>query len=311
MSALAAGRGAGAVILAAVVVVIAALVPFVTGTYVTGIGLNLLMWLALTQSWIVLSGMAGYVSLGIVVFVGIGSYVMVLLWQAVPIWLAIPIAGAAAAGFAALVGIPVLRVRGPYFVILTFGLAEFVKYVVVNIEAVLGKFSRLVMGAPDIVDLYLLMLTLAVLATGLTVYLGRTRFGSGLRAIRENEEAAETLGVPVARFKMIAFTLSAVIPGIVGAILVLRTGYFDPVQSFNPVVSFTVVTIAVIGGADDARGPLFGAAFLTLLSELLWANAPQVYMILLGILLIVFVLFIPGGVFEWIAARRRLADHAS
>src|SRR5690606_752383 len=115
VSALAAGRGAGAVILAAVVVVIAALVPFVTGTYVTGIGLNLLMWLALTQSWIVLSGMAGYVSLGIVVFVGIGSYVMVLLWQAVPIWLAIPIAGAAAAGFAALVGIPVLRVRGPYF----------------------------------------------------------------------------------------------------------------------------------------------------------------------------------------------------
>jgi branched-chain amino acid transport system permease protein len=301
----------GPAILAVVAVALAALVPFVAGTYATGIGLNLLMWLALTQSWVVLSGMAGYVSLGIVVFVGIGSYTMVLLWQVVPLWLAIPLAGAAAAGFAALVGTPVLRVRGPYFVILTFGLAEFVKYVVINIEATLGKFSRLLMGAPDIADLYLLMLALAVLATGLTVYLGRTRFGSGLRAIRENEEAAETLGVPVARFKMIAFTLSALIPGVVGAILILRTGYFDPVQSFNPVVSFTVVTVAVIGGADDARGPLFGAAFLTLLSELLWANAPQVYMILLGILLIVFVLFVPGGVFNWIAARRRVADHAS
>jgi branched-chain amino acid transport system permease protein len=77
------------------------------------------------------------------------------------------------------------------------------------------------------------------------------------------------------------------------------------------VVSFTVVTIAVIGGADDARGPLFGAVFLTLLSELLWANAPQVYMILLGVMLIVFVLFVPRGVFAWLAERRRVADHAS
>jgi branched-chain amino acid transport system permease protein len=298
-------------ILAAAAIVLAALLPFVSDPYIVGVGFNLLMWLALTQSWVVLSGMAGYVSLGIVVFVGIGSYTMVLLWQSVPLWLGIPVAGVAAAGFAALVGTPVLRVRGPYFVILTFGLAEFVKYVVVNIEATLGKFSRLLMGAPDLTDLYLVMLVLAVAATAVTVFLGRTRFGSGLRAIRENEEAAETLGVPVARFKMIAFTLSAAIPGVVGAVLVLRTGYFDPVQSFNPVVSFTVVTTAVIGGADDARGPLFGAAFLTLLSELLWANAPQVYMILLGVLLIVFVLFVPRGIFTWFAERRRVADHAS
>jgi branched-chain amino acid transport system permease protein len=297
--------------LSAVVIAVAAALPFLSGDYVMGVGFNLLMWLALTQSWVVLSGMAGYVSLGIVVFVGLGSYTMVLLWQSVPLWLGIPAAGLGAAAFAALVGTPVLRVRGPYFVILTFGLAEFVKFVVVNIEATLGKFSRLLMGAPDLTDLYLIMLALAVAATAITVWLGRSRFGSGLRAIRENEEAAETLGVPAARFKMIAFTLSAAIPGIVGALLVLRTGYFDPVQSFNPVVSFTVVTIAVIGGADDARGPLFGAVFLTLLSELLWANAPQVYMILLGVMLIVFVLFVPRGVFAWLAERRRVADHAS
>jgi branched-chain amino acid transport system permease protein len=298
-------------VLSAAALAVAAALPFAADDYVMGVGFNLLMWLALTQSWIVLSGMAGYVSLGIVVFVGLGSYTMVLLWQSVPLWLGIPAAGLGAAAFAALVGTPVLRVRGPYFVILTFGLAEFVKYVVVNIEATLGKFSRLLMGAPDLTDLYLIMLALAAAATALAVWLGRSRFGSGLRSIRENEEAAETLGVPAARFKMIAFTLSAAIPGVVGALLVLRTGYFDPVQSFNPVVSFTVVTIAVIGGADDARGPLFGAVFLTLLSELLWANAPQLYMILLGVMLIVFVLFVPRGVFALLAERRRGADHAS
>jgi branched-chain amino acid transport system permease protein len=76
----------------------------------------------------------------------------------------------------------------------------------------------------------------------------------------------------------------------------LRTAYFEPAQAFDPTVSFTIVTMAVVGGSDDARGPLLGAAFFTLLSEILWARLPEVYMIALGILLILFVLFIPQGI---------------
>ncbi|MDH3233596.1 MAG: hypothetical protein OEQ29_08705, partial [Alphaproteobacteria bacterium] len=101
---------------------------------------------------------------------------------------------------------------------------------------------------------------------------------------------------PVARYKIFGFVLSAVIPGAVGAVLILRTGYFEASQAFNPIVSFTVVTMAIIGGSDDARGPVFGAAFLVLMSELLWANLPQLYMIILGSLLVGFVLFAPNGI---------------
>ena len=282
-----------------------ALAPWIVGDYLVGVGLSLLMWIALTESWVVLSGMTGYISLGHVVFFGIGGYVLVLLRPDLPLWLVIPMAGAAACLFALLIGYPVLRVRGPYFVILTYGLSELVKFVVINIEAALGKFGRLLLGAPSTSDLYEVMLVLALVAAALAFVVRRSRFGTGLRAIREDEAAAETTGVPAARFKLIAFALSAAVPGMVGAVMALRSSYFEPAQAFSPTVSFTIVTMAIIGGSDDAPGPLLGAAFLVILSELLWANLPEIYMILVGILLIGFVLLAPEGIYGRLLAGRR------
>jgi len=272
-----------------------AALPLMAGDYFVGVALWLLMYVALTQSWTVLSGMTGYVSLGHVVFYGLGGYVAALAWGALPLIAIVPLAGLAAFLLAVLIGLPVLRVRGPYFVILTFGVAELVKHVVVAIEGWLGKFSRVLFGAPDMITLFYIMLALAAAATALTASVRASRFGHGLLAIRENEEAAETVGVPSVRFKLLAFGLSALVPGMVGSVMVLRSTYFEPQQLFDPVISFTIVTMAVVGGSDDVKGPLLGAAGFVLLSELLWANAPQVYMILLGLLLIVFVLFMPEG----------------
>jgi branched-chain amino acid transport system permease protein len=287
------------VTLAALAAVLA-LLPSLSSGYVVGVGLSILGWIAMAQSWVVLSGMAGYLSLGHVVFYGIGAYATVLCFGSLPLWLVVPLAGLAAAAFATLVGYPVLRVRGPYFVMLTYGVAELVKYIVVNIEAALNKFGRLMMGAPDIDALYYVMLGLAAAGCLLTWAVRRSRFGYGLRAIREDESAAETMGVPVARYKLYAYVLSAALPGMVGAVLALRTTYFEPLQAFTPAISFTIVTMAVIGGSDDARGPIVGALFLGLLSELLWANAPEVYMILLGLVLIGFVLLAPAGICGWL-----------
>lgn len=280
-----------------------ALLPFLAGDYLLGVGFSLLGWVALAQSWIVLSGMTGYISLGHAVFYGIGAYVAVLGFGAAPLWLTIPAAGTAAGLFALLAGYPAMRVRGPYFVMLTYGLSELVKFGVVNIEAALGKFGRLLLGAPDLPTLYAILWVLAAAASALAWSVRRSRFGDGLRAIREDEQAAETLGVPAARFKLLAFTLSAIVPGMVGAVMVLRSSYFEPLQVFSPVVSFSVVTMAIIGGSDDAPGPILGALFLVILSELLWANAPEIYMILLGLLLMAFVLFAPEGIYGRIARR--------
>lgn len=276
--------------------VLLALPPFFLGPYYLGVGLAMFAWIALAQSWVLLSGMTGYISLGHAMFYGLGGYLTVLTWQSWPLWISLPAAGALAAFVALILGWPVLRVRGPYFVILTYGLAELVKFIVIDIEAKLGKFGRLLMGAPPLETLYWLMLALALVATLLTWWVRRSRFGAGLRAIRENEEAAETLGVPVVRFKLFAFAASAFIPGMVGGLMALRTAYFEPFQAFSPVTSFTIVVIALIGGSDDAPGPILGALFLIVLQELLWTNAPELYLIILGLVLIGFVLFVPDGV---------------
>ncbi len=265
--------------------------------YAVSIGLTLLMWVALVQSWAAFSGLSGYISLGHAVFYGVGAYVMVVSWQVLPIWLGVILAGLAAGTIAFLLGWPSLRVRGPYFVILTFGLAEFVKYVVVAIEAALGRSGRLLIGTPSLRELFGAMLLLAATSTIILYVLRRSRLGAGLLAVREDEIAAEAIGVNTARTKLAVFGLSAVIPGMVGALMSLRFTYFEPMQSFSPVTSFTIVTIAVLGGSDDIPGPLLGAAFLVALSELLWARAPELYMIILGVLLVGFVLFAPEGIY--------------
>ncbi len=291
-----------------VLVLMAIILPGFVDAYSLTVALTLCMWIALTQSWAILSGMTGYISLGHVVFYGLGAYTVVVTWQTIPLFIAIPLAGLFAGLFAFTIGTPVLRVRGPYFVILTFGIAELVKFVVVNVEVGMGKASRLLFGAPGTEEIYYAMLFLAVVATVLTWALKRSRFGQGLVAIREDEAAAETIGIPVARYKAIAFTISAVIPGMVGGLMALRSTYFETLQVFNPLVSFTIVTMAIIGGSDDARGPILGAGMMVILSELLWANAPQLYMIILGVLLIAFVLTMPYGIVGYISEKSRRAS---
>ena len=290
----------------AATLVIAALgaLPFSGNDYIVGIGLTVLMWVALTQSWCVLSQLTGYVSLGHVVFYGLGAYLVVITWQHWPLWTAILAGGLAGMVFAALVGMPVLRVRGPYFVILTFGLAELVKYSILAIESGSGMAARILFGAPDLVVVYYAMFALAVAAVLLLTWVGRSRFGHGLRSLRENEEAAETLGVPVARYKLTAFVLSAAIPGMVGGVMARRSTYFMVGQVFDPMISVTVIAMALLGGGDDARGPLLGVLFLAILSEMLWASAPLAYMIILGAILVVFVLVLPNGLMGWVDGRR-------
>ena len=279
--------------------------PLIANDYVIGIGLALLMWLALTQSWCVLSKMTGYVSLGLVVFYGLGAYLVVVTWQKVPLIVAVLGAGALAAAFAALVGMPVLRVRGPYFVILTFGLSELVKYSIMAIESASGTASRILFGTPDLLVIYFAMFALAAAAVLLLTWVSGSRFGHGLRSLRENEEAAETLGVPVVRYKLMAFVLSAAIPGMVGAVMALRSTYFVVGQVFDPMISVTVIAMAILGGGDNAKGPLLGVIFLALLSEMLWAHAPLLYMIILGAILIIFALLVPDGLLGLLAKRPR------
>jgi branched-chain amino acid transport system permease protein len=271
--------------------------PWLGNEYYTGFGFTLVVWIALTESWIIISGMTGYVSLGHVVFVGLGAYVTALTWTYLPLWAILPLSGLSAALLAGLIGYPCLRVRGPYFVILTFGVSELIKFIVINIESALSMSGRVLFAAPDINELFFIGLALAAASIAAAVFVSNSRFGSGLLAIRENEEAAETIGIAVSAFKLSAFVLSAIIPGMVGVLLILRSTYFEPLQIFNPQTSVLIVTMAVIGGSDRPVGPLLGVGLLVVLQELLWARLPQLYMIIVGVLLIAVVIWVPGGVY--------------
>ncbi|WP_116081810.1 branched-chain amino acid ABC transporter permease [Tropicimonas sp. IMCC34011] len=287
-------RGAG-MILGLALAVFGVAVPFIGSPYMMGVVFQVAMWIALAQSWSMLSATTGYLSLGHAVFYGIGAYVCVLLTGTLPFELALLAAAGSAGLFAALVGMPVLRVRGPYFVILTYGLSELVRHVVMRIESALGSFGRMIFDVPSTEVLLWWMVGLAVLATLGAYAIRHSRFGAGLAAIREDEVAAETVGVPVTRLKLLAFIASAIIPGAVGGLALLRTSYFEPAQAFDPVISFTIVTMALVGGTETVRGPILGAVGFALLSELLWSSLPQLYMIVLGLTLIGFILFVPKG----------------
>lgn len=273
------------------------LLPLLVSDYYVSVFLDLLMWIALTESWIILSGFAGYISLGHAAFFGLGAYLMAMAWTQLPYILAVILAGMFSAGFAFAIGFPFLRVRGPYFVILTLGLTELTKYIVINLEIKLGgTVGRVLMMTPGLDTLYYSILVVSVMATVTAYFVKNSRFGMGLLSIKEDEDAADALGINTSFYKWLAFGISASFPGMVGAILALRRSYIDPYTVFNPMLSFQVIVMAFLGGVEDIEGAMLGAVVLTLISEALWAQYPYYYLILLGLIMIVLVKFMPLGV---------------
>ncbi len=283
------------------------LFPFYGTDYTISFLLDVLTWIALTESWIILSGFTGYISLGHSAFFGVGAYFMAISWMKLPYPLIIFISALLSMGFAFAIGFPVLRVRGPYFVILTLGLSEFSKYIFINYEVnVKGTVGRILLGVPNLKILYFSLLLIAILTVLCAYFIKYSRFGFGLLSIREDEDAAESLGIDTSIYKWLAFGISAFFPGAVGAIMALRRTYIDPYSVFDPIVSFQIIVMAFLGGLGKLHGPIMGACILTLISEILWAKYPHYYMIILGIVLILIVKYLPTGLLEIIGKGERI-----
>jgi branched-chain amino acid transport system permease protein len=281
----------------ALVVIGLCFLPMGVPDYHISVLLDLLMWIALTESWIILSGYTGYISLGHSAFFGMGAYFMAMTWTKIPYALGVLFAGFVCSAFAFIIGLPFLRVRGPYFVILTLGLTEITKYIFINLEIKLGgTVGRILMMTPESHTLYYSVLVVCVMATAAAYLIKKSRFGTGLFSIKEDEDAANSLGVNTSLYKWLAFGISASFPGMIGAILALRRSYIDPYTVFNPMVSFQVIVMAFLGGVEGFEGAMVGAIVLTLVSEALWAHYPYYYMIILGIIMILIVKFMPMGV---------------
>ena len=280
--------------------------PHLLGPYYRSLALALLADVALAVAWAFFSGPTRYLSLATGAFFGAGAYTTAVVLGRLPWPLPVLAAAAVAATMALLVGTLALRLRGPYFAVFTFGLAELAKHTLIWFEtSITGTVGRLLLSPPGPVALYYTVLAVAALAVTTAVALPRSRWGVALIGIGADEERAETLGIDTTRVKIGVFALSAAFMGAIGGAMAPRWTYLDP-QVFNPLVSFQTVIMALLGGPATVAGPILGAVFLGLLSEILLVKFRYLYMLTLGLVLIVVVLVLPGGL-SGLAGRRRPA----
>lgn len=270
--------------------------PAYGSEFVVSLALTCLMYVALSSSWALFCGATRYLSLATSAFFGIGAYTGALLLGQVP-WLGGIALGALIALVVALVmGSAVLHLRGTYFAVLTFGMTELIRHAIAYFEKrVTGTVGRVLAVVPERDTIYLTVLGLAVLAVATSIVVRRTRFGLALAGIGADEQRAQTLGVNTRAVKLAGFALTAGFAGAVGAAMSVRWTYIDPTTVFNPFIGFQTVLIALIGGAGTLWGPLIAAIAFSLLAETLRLQAPQAYMVALGVLLVLSVLYLPGG----------------
>ena len=278
--------------------------PQVLAPYYRSLALAILADVALAVAWAIFSGPTRYLSLATGAFFGAGAYTTAVVLGRLAWPLPVLAAAVVAAVMALVVGTLALRLRGPYFAVFTFGLAELAKHTLIWFEtSITGTVGRLLLSPPGAVALYYTVLVVAGLAVATAMALPRTRWGVALIAIGADEERAETLGVATTRVKIGVFALSAAFMGAIGGAMAPRWTYIDP-QVFNPLVSFQTVIMALLGGPVTVAGPVLGAAFLGLLSEILLVKFRYFYLLSLGLVLIVVVLALPSGLAGLLRARR-------
>ena len=262
-----------------------------------------LMYVALAQGWNLLGGYAGYVNFGMVTFFGIGAYTTAISatdWNLYPL-VTVPLAGIVAGLAAVLIGIPTLRLRGGYFAIATFVLSLAVQALALVLPLTRESTGIIVPGLGISIDsatrvFFLLFLALSVVATGLCLLVERTRWHSALVAIREDEDAAEVLGVPTTALKSAALVIGSVIAGVAGSFYATQLFFIEPTGTFDFNISLGVVVAAVIGGSGTWFGPVIGAIITEVLAQELFIYVQGVYnQLVYGGLLVIVVLLAPRG----------------
>jgi branched-chain amino acid transport system permease protein len=286
-----------------------AVYPILGTGYGTRSVLQVFMWIALAGSWNIISGLTGYVSFGHVAFFGAGAYTAGILIASVgwP-WPAAALAGGGAAALLALgIGGPCLRLKGPYFAIAMLGLNEVLRALVSYFERLTGGGNGLSLPTLDAtVPVYYAMgLTAAAVTLGARLIIG-SRFGLRLMTIREDEVAAEAMGIPTFRHKLVAFLLSAIGPGIAGALTARDQGYIEPLSVFPLATTITMIVMTLFGGKGTVWGPVLGAVVLFVAQELVWARYPYVHPLLFGAIIVGVVLAMPRGVLGLLQTKYRL-----
>lgn len=281
-----------------VVGALVAIAPMVASPYQLSLLLLAFMYIALACSWNLIGGYTGYFTFGHVAYFGIGAYSSSLLIVDAGLhWVAATTLGAGAAALGALlVGFPSLRVKGPAFVILTLAFSQALRIAVHLAESWTGGGRGLSLpSSQSLLPVYFAFALAAAVAMAGMWAIDRSAFGRKLKAIRDDEFAAEAIGIDTRAEKLKAFVLSAVLPGFCGGVYAWYLSYINPEEAFSLRINVSMIVMVLLGGAGTVLGPLLGALIVFGVSELLWAHFPTLHQLVFGVALMALVLFAPGG----------------
>ena len=271
------------------------------------------MYIVLTQAWNILGGYGGYLNFGMVTYFGIGAYTTALLYQFFHVspFFSAPLAGIAAAASGLLIGIPTLRLRGAYFAVVTMIITfatQIAVLVVPFTQGAMGVYLPQLAFSPRGIEVlfYFIFLGLAAATTALVYAIEHSNFGWALVAIREDEDAAEVVGVHTTEIKWTANALAAFLTGVVGGIYAQRVFYIEPTSTFTLDTSLNVVLMVVIGGAASWQGPLIGSSVVLLVAQFLRVTVTsEANRVIFSLIVILVALFVPRGVMGAITKARR------
>jgi len=290
------------------------------------LGALILLYAIAASAWNIVGGYAGQVSVGHVVFFGCGAYAAMAAYShfALPPIAGIPAGVAAAVLIAAVIGVPTLRLSGHYFSMATIAVAELARLIVTNVDylgAAVGlsgpTVPRTVFDLSFISALpyYYLFLTVLLITLGITWWMTNSRMGFYLRAIKDSERAARSLGAPASRTKLYAFMLSAGLTSVAGALYAMMFGFVDPESGLGILISVKMLIMAALGGAGLLFGPLVGAAILVPLEEisnnLLGGKGAGLTFVVYGAIIVLIARFQPGGILTLIKRIWTIGDKAA
>ncbi len=272
-----------------------------------------LLWASVATSWNLLGGLAGQVSLGQAAFFGLGAYTSTLLYVNLGVspWIGLPVAAIVAASAAVIIGVPTFRLRGPYFSLATLAFALIVQNLAVQLRELtkgsigipipfhegLGNFTFL-----DKPPYVLAALALFGACVVLTTLIARSRLGYQLAAIRDDEDAAQSLGIHTSRTKLKVAALSGALTGVAGTLYAQYVLFIVPESVFSVDISIQAIVLSVVGGTGAILGPLIGAVTVVPIGQVILnrflGQHPGLNTLLSGVVLVTVVMFAPGGLWE-------------
>jgi branched-chain amino acid transport system permease protein len=270
------------------------------------------LWMGLSSAWNITSGFAGYIDFGAVAYFGIGNYATALLMTkgGLPFLLSVLISGMVSALIATFIGRYTMKLRGAYFGIATLAFAEAAKQIVLefdrtfNITLFEGSHGITLPIAHDDQFFYYVFLVILFLIVLAAFLIDRNKFGYALKAIKEAEDSAELAGVNTRRYKVCSYALSAALIGILGGVNAYWLTYISPLDVFSVIHTIHMIVMALFGGIGTVFGPVLGACVISLANELIGAKLLYTYLIMLGAILLIVVLFFPRGIIGLISLKR-------